>query len=446
VASRVFSAWLNRTAVVDSRLSAADLHLLRDAGERTWRYFKEWSTASTNWLIPDNVEEDGKVAMRLSPTNLGMLLNARVAAVHLELLSLADFVRDTRETLTVAEGLARYRGHFYNWYDVETLEALEPRFVSTVDSGNLAAALWTLKQAAIGFSRDPDSRCDVTPELSVELLTIAGTCDRLVSEMDFRFLFQAKRKVLSVGFNATEQRAESSSYDLLASESRIASFVAIAKGDAPQGAWFHLDRRQTLFAGCRVLVSWTGTMFEYLMPALWMRHYPDTITGQSMYAAVAVQQEYARRRGVPWGISESACTVEGGCEYGYAPFGISAIAMKRAESEALVVSPYSTLLALTVAPRAAIDNLRRMVEFGWYGRYGFYEAVDYTRSGGEIIRSWMAHHQGMGLLAIMNLLFDNRLQQYFHAEPQVMATELLLHERVPTSAVMEVEESEPATV
>jgi hypothetical protein len=246
---------------------------------------------------------------------------------------------------------------------------------------------------------------------------------------------------MSVGYDIREEKLEKSSYDLLASEARIASFVAIAKGDIPQEAWFHLGRGHTLFRGEAVLISWTGTMFEYLMPMLWMRHYADTITEQSTKAVVRAQREYARRKGVPWGISESACRGEEGCDHGYAAFGVPDLAMKSMDGGSLVISPYSTLLALGVDPHEAIQNLRRMEEFGWSGRYGFYEAIDYSRAGGEVIRTWMAHHQGMALLAACNLLFNHPIQQYFHSEPQVMATELLLHERVPSSVVVEAEEA-----
>jgi hypothetical protein len=261
--------------------------------------------------------------------------------------------------------------------------------------------------------------------------------------MDFAFLYHERKKVLSVGYNLGSQRLEPSSYDLLASESRIATFVAVAKGDIPHEAWFHLGRAQTLCRGNRVLVSWTGTMFEYLMPMLWMRHYPGTIIEQSAGAAVRVQREYARRKGAPWGISESAHKSDGGSDYGYAAFGIPELAMKRTQPDVLVIAPYATFLATVVDPHAAIDNLRRMSEFGWSGTYGFYEAIDYTQAGGEVIRSWMAHHQGMSLLAACNLLFDNPMQRYFHSEPQVMATELLLQERVPNSVAAEPEKPVP---
>ena len=337
--------------------------------------------------------------------------------------------------------MPKFHGHMLNWHDVETLAPLEPRFVSTVDSGNLVAALWTLKHAALAFAREPAAKRGLTKELSNSLTEIAVTCEQLVQGMDFRFLYHRRRKVLSVGYDVSAGKLEPSSYDLLASESRIACFVAIAKGDIPQEAWFHLGRAHTLFRGERILISWTGTMFEYLMPVLWARHFPDTIAEQSIKAAVRIQREYARKKGVPWGISESACAAGEGCDYGYEAFGISELAMKRRESNKLVISPYSTFLALQVDPRAAIENLRRMEEFGWSGRYGFYEAIDYTHAGGHVVHSWMAHHQGMSLLAACNVLFDAPMQRYFHAEPQVLATELLLQERVPNGIA--VEESAP---
>ena len=438
--SRGLSAWLNRRPRTANRaLSKEDTEWLHDMGEKMGRFFREWSSPATNWLIPDSVREDGAVALRLSPTNLGMLLNARIAAVHLGISTLAEFVFETRQTLDRTVALPKYRGHLLNWYDISSLQPLAPRMVSTVDSGNLAASLWALKQAALAFAAEPRGKRGLTDDLAAELTEIAETCDRLVRDMDFRFLYRKRRKALAVGYDLSSGRAEPSHYDLLASEARIATFIAIAKGDIPQEAWFRLGRAYTLFRGERILLSWTGTMFESLMPVLWLRHYPGTILEQSTRAVVRAQREYAQRKGVPWGISESACFAGENREFGYAPFGIPELALQRTESEALVISPYSSFLAIAVDPPAALKNLRQMEEFGWSGRYGFYEAVDYTHSGGEVVRSWMAHHQGMSLLAICNLLFENPIQGYFHAEPQTLATELLLHERVPRTVVAEPE-------
>jgi hypothetical protein len=250
--------------------------------------------------------------------------------------------------------------------------------------------------------------------------------------MDFQFLYHPRKKLMAVGYDLPTGRLSRSYYDLLASEARIGVFIAIAKGDIPQEAWFHLGRGFAMARGERVLLSWTGTMFEYLMPTLWMRHFPGTLTEQSVRSVVRIQREYASRKGVPWGISESACLDDG-----YAAFGIPELALKRPDRNTLVISPYAALLALPVDPAAALKNLRQMEEYEWAGRYGLYEAVDYSGNGGKVIRSWMAHHQGMALLAICNLLFNNAFQRYFHAEPHVLATELLLHERPPVAVAVE---------
>ncbi|MBC8164770.1 MAG: hypothetical protein H7Y20_02725, partial [Bryobacteraceae bacterium] len=484
--ARFLSAWLNRAPRARrGQLSNSDIRFLRSAAARSWRYFREYSTPAAHWLIPDNVREDGRIAQRLSPTNLGLLLNARISAVHLGYLTLPEFVESTRATLDQYRKLAKYSGHVLNWYCTESLRVLEPRFVSTVDSGNLAACLWTLKQAALSFAANPPSaesveagladiraqaaheigtgaagfwsdelaertqrkaqwlETGVVQELRDSLLAISEDCDELVSAMDFGFLFHRRRKVLSVGFDVDTALLAPGAYDLLASESRIASFIAIAKGEIPQEGWFHLGRRHTVFAGQRVLVSWTGTMFEYLMPLLWMKHNRRTIMQESLEAVVRVQQKVARRKRIPWGISESACTAGPEGDYGYHAFGVPELAMRRSEMDSTVVSPYSTFLALLIDPSGAVKNLRRMAKLGWLGRCGFYEAVDYREGKPEIIRSWMAHHQGMSLLAVCNVLFGDRMQEYFHAEPQVLATELLLHERVPKAITVE---SDPATL
>ncbi len=221
-------------------------------------------------------------------------------------ISLAEFVFQTRHTLEQVERLPKHRGHLLNWYDIRTLEPLEPRYVSTVDSGNLAVSLWTLKQAALAMAAEFKVKLSISRDVEAGLRSIADTCVRLVQAMDFRPLYHRRKKVLSVGYDVTAGKLDESSYNLLASEARMASFVAIAKGQVPQQSWFRLGRGHTLFRGERVLLSWTGTMFEYLMPTLWMRRYSDTILDQSMKAVVRCQREYGRGRGIPWGISESA--------------------------------------------------------------------------------------------------------------------------------------------
>jgi cyclic beta-1,2-glucan synthetase len=268
--------------------------------------------------------------------------------------------------------------------------------------------------------------------------SLAQQCDQSVDEMDFRFLMDEERKVFRIGYNVTEGRADNSFYDLLASESRLTSFISIAKGDAPQEHWFRLGRQLTPVDGRRALVSWTATMFEYLMPVLVMRDFRDTLLGETYRAVVARQIEYGYERGVPWGISESAYNGRDlHFNYQYGPFGVPGLGLKRGLGQDLVISPYSTMLAGMIDPLAAKENLDRLAREGALGRYGFYESIDYTPDRlpqdqkSVIIRAFMTHHQGMSLVAIDNVLNGNIMQQRFHADPLVQATELLLQERVP---------------
>ncbi|HYY57778.1 MAG TPA: glucoamylase family protein [Pyrinomonadaceae bacterium] len=274
--------------------------------------------------------------------------------------------------------------------------------------------------------------------LLARLSKLAGACDQIFEEMDFKFLLDEERKVFVIGYNVSAGRADNSYYDLLASESRLASFVAIAKGDAPQEHWFHLGRQLTPVNGSRALISWTATMFEYLMPLLVMRSYENTLLDQTHRAVVWRQTEYGEERGVPWGISEAAYNARDlHFNYQYGPFGVPGLGLKRGLSEDLVVAPYATMLALMVAPHRAIDNLRRLKREGALGRYGFYESIDYTAERlpqdqkRALIRAFMAHHQGMSLVALDNAINRDVMQRRFHDEPAVQATELLLQERIP---------------
>jgi cyclic beta-1,2-glucan synthetase len=275
-------------------------------------------------------------------------------------------------------------------------------------------------------------------DISSRLARIANTCQRIFDEMDFTFLLDNERKVFTIGYNVSEGRADNSYYDLLASEARLASFVAIAKGDVPQEHWFRMGRQLTSVDGGRALISWTGTMFEYLMPLLLMRNYRDTLLGQTYEAVVSRQIEYGFERGIPWGISESAFAARDlQLNYQYGPFGVPGLGLKRGLIEDVVVSPYSTILASNVKPVEGIENLRVLEREGALSRYGFCEALDYTpervKKGEKctLVLAYMAHHQGMSLVALDNLLNQNSMQNRFHNDPMVQATELLLQERVP---------------
>jgi hypothetical protein len=247
--------------------------------------------------------------------------------------------------------------------------------------------------------------------------------------MDYSFLLVPSRLLLSIGYDGSTGELHSACYDLLASEARMAFFLAVAKGDIPQQAWFRLERSHVFVKGRASLISWTGTMFEYMMPALWMRAYPNSLVTRSLEAVAQIQREYVRK--IPWGISESGFAemdVQG--RYGYQAWGIPELALKYGAEDGPVISPYSTYLALPLLRNEALANLHRMTSMGWTGAYGLYEAADYTK-GREprLVRSWMAHHQGMSLLALTNLLHDNIIQRWFHSNAIVRAAELLLHEK-----------------
>jgi cellobiose phosphorylase len=278
-------------------------------------------------------------------------------------------------------------------------------------------------------------------ELLERVQRLASRAEALAAGMDFRFLYKPDRHLFAVGYNVPLGRLDAACYDLLASEARLASFLAVARGDAPRRHWFHLGRMVTRVQGQLCLLSWGGTMFEYLMPELMLRRFPGTLLAESCQAAVAQQISYGRQRGVPWGISESAFSSQYvNLDYQYQAFGVPGLGLKRGLGQDLVVAPYATALAAMVRPREALANLRRLEALGAYSRYGFYESVDFTRSRlpeGKrylVVRCFMAHHQGMSLVALANCLLDNLMPQRFHTEPMVRATELLLQERMPVAA------------
>ncbi|MFZ0591346.1 MAG: glucoamylase family protein [Bryobacteraceae bacterium] len=591
--SKLVSNWLNLPPVVQAyEVSAKDRELARNTFLKTWRFFVEFSGEKNHWLIPDNVQETPPMAAeRISTTNLGFLLNARQAAYALGSLTVTELADLTRKTIDPVLRLPRFEGHFYNWYDNLTLEAVEPRFISTVDNGNLIASLWSLSRGLADSAIQPIFKAELRDGLLAQLqllrrLKVVGrheistlaeasirhgawiiallklpeswplppkrkdelageaawwveetrnrrrairrlaedfapwllpeydsvrnlpkhgfetalnklvpetasvfyqglerrideavrgagsgeTADRLTAlrgslshcrqnagalrqeiaglssaaeqlarDMDFSLLYDQKRKLLSVGYNVNANRIEAACYDLMASEARIAFFVAVAKGEIPQESWFRLGRTHTVWQGEKVLASWTGTMFEYLMPALWMKLYSGTLLDRSARAAVRLQEKYAAQFRVPWGISESGWSERNADgQYQYRAFGVPTIALKNpTEGPRLVISPYSSWLALMVDPESTLSNASRMASLGWDSIYGFYEAADYGAKKSrwarwqkpEIVRMWMAHHQGMTLLALANWLGHDPFVRWFHADRRVQATALLLQEK-----------------
>ena len=432
-------------------LSAADADFLRLVARKTWRYFDALVGADDHGLPPDNCQNtpDAFVAHRTSPTNIGMGMLATLAAHDFQFISTTELVKRNEAALDTIEKLERFEGHLFNWYDSSTLAPLNPRYVSSVDSGNLAASLLTLAAGLRQIGERPEPS-DVPAD---RLDKLAERCIAFADGMNFRVLYDKQRGLLSIGYRPADAegpgRLDTSFYDLLASEARLASFIAIAKGDLPETHWFRLGRPITSVSGVPTLLSWSATMFEYLMPLLVMRSYPETLLDETCRMAVAHQIRDGEARGVPWGISECAYdVVDRHGTYQYKAFGSPGLGMKRGLGDELVVAPYATALAAMINPAAAATNLRRLTAAGVEGPFGFFDAIDYTsrhiergddhisvapRPGGtgSVVRATFAHHQGMTLVAMANALLDNRMVERFHSDPRVKATELLLQERVP---------------
>ena len=309
-----------------------------------------------------------------------------------------------------------------------TLEAL-PKICHTLDQ-----KIWRMleeggsnieSRSALQLLRSAVTRTSsIAKSIATRLERLAERGDALAKSMDFKFFLDPKKKLLFTGYNVEEGKFTPSHYDLLASEARAGVFAAIAKGEIPQESWMALERRMTTYENEHVLLSWTGTMFEYLMPLIWMKTYPNTILDRTTRGAVRGQKKYAALKSIPWGISEASCSkINSAGHYHYEAFGVPGLAVSRDLSRDLVVSPYSTFLSLMVDSKSALENIRQLKELGLLGAYGFYESADFTPSrlsdGSkfEIERCWLAHHQGMSLMCVANLLCDGSSQKRFHANP-----------------------------
>ena len=578
-------------------LSEDQKTFLYKMARKTWAFFENFVGQEDNWLPPDNYQESpvSRIAHRTSPTNIGLSLLANLSAYDFGYISPGQLIERTSNSIGTMQRMERYRGHFYNWYDTQSLTPLIPKYISTVDSGNLVGHLLTLKQGLLAlvnqkiisprlfegirdtmnllaektgetnsvkqFRAIVQSACESPPiipetiklyldkllvsaqeilgdsDLNDEqdigfwadalndqskavrddLITIAPwllmppappkldefnrvvagipslhelsvietdilpkinrwngseisadesqwletfkqhiiesarrACERILilqtltkqcdefSNIDFDFLFDKSQRLLSVGYSVEEHRRDISYYDLLASESRLTTFVGIAQGKLVQDSWFALGRQLTNPGTSPVLLSWSGSMFEYLMPLLVMPTYENTLLDQTNRIAVQKQIEYGKKRGVPWGISESGYNmVDANLNYQYRAFGVPGLGLKRGLGEDLVIAPYATAMALMVSPEEACKNLYQLSEDGFEGKFGFFEAVDYTPArlprgqSNAVVRSFMVHHQGMSLLSFAYLLLDQPMQKRFENETQFRAILLLLQERIP---------------
>ena len=324
--------------------------------------------------------------------------------------------------LTTMEQLPRWNGHFYNWYHTCTLRPMPPLYVSTVDSGNCAAALLAAANALRGWGQDE----------------LAARAQALCDGMDFALLYDPQRRLMHIGIDTGSGKRSEGYYDLLESEARLTSYFAVARGDVPREHWRALSRAQVQHERYRGCVSWSGSVFEYLMPELFLPPQRDSLLWESAKFCLRVQRRRVRA-GQPWGVSESAYfALDSALSYRYKAHGCAALAMQPDMDRELVLSPYSAFLALAVAPRAAVRDLRRFAARGLLGQYGFREALDCTRArtggGGQIVHCVMAHHQGMSLLSACNALCGGQVQRWFLADPAMRAHMSLLSERLPLGA------------
>ncbi|WP_213997709.1 glucoamylase family protein [Arsukibacterium sp.] len=532
-------------------LSVTEQSSLRLIGRRTWRFFERFVSAGDNWLPPDNFQQlpEPVIAHRTSPTNIGVYLLSVVTARDFGWLGTHASADKLEQTFATLERLSRYQGHFYNWYDTQSLLPLAPAYVSSVDSGNLAGHLLALANSLEDWQQQllaPLTRQGLSDTLALaqlslqhcntgllqnrqlhtsldtlaqlfnatsrplppyhELIQLASdamnfyqntfyqnTCqlqapataeqqhsdnlqfylqallqtlqqhqqDNLASSaaqqslqqrlatlatdarvaalsMNFTFLLNTERNLLSIGYAVADNQLDSSCYDLLASEARLASLFAIAKGDIDSKHWFRLGRSATPLGNGAALLSWSGSMFEYLMPSLVMRAAVGSLLEQSNRLIVARQISYGLQHDMPWGISESAYNArDQHLTYQYSNFGVPGLGLKRGLAQNRVIAPYATALASMVDAPAACSNFARLEQLGALGNYGFFEALDYTPARQPdpdqpvLVQSFMAHHQGMTLIAMLNTLQQGLMRSRFHREPIISACELLLQERVP---------------
>ncbi|RYY68529.1 MAG: hypothetical protein EOO24_51950, partial [Comamonadaceae bacterium] len=401
------------------------LQLARD----TWQFFEHCVTAGDNHLPPDNLqlEPQPTIAHRTSPTNIGMYLLAACSAREFGWIDNAGLASRLNATLDSVDRLEKHRGHLYNWYDTQSLRLLPPAYVSSVDSGNLAGHLIAVAHACRAFAAIETGA--VTSEAdSTGLLALAQRCDALCEGMDFSGLYDAKRHLFHIGLRVEDQALDASYYDLLASESRLLSFLAIAKGDVPRRHWSALGR-PFFPVGLRPgLQSWSGSMFEYLMPALVMTEPRDGLLQVANLAAVREQQSHGAAAQLPWGVSESAYHAQDhSLAYQYGPFGVPRLALRRTPPTDRVVAPYASVMAALLLPGDATSNLQRLEALGARGEFGFFDAVDFTVSrqaegqAFSVVRNFMAHHQGMSLVALCNVLRDDAPRRWLGGSPLMQA-------------------------
>lgn len=415
-----------------------DIRVLRKIGKETWEYYTAFTNKSNNYLPPDNYQEypyNGPIN-RTSPTNIGFYLMSILSGRDLGFITTLEMVEMADHTIETLEKMDKWNGHIYNWYDTVTLEPLRPIFVSTVDSGNLVAYLIVLKEGIKEYYSEP-----LLDHIGAEKLI--NRIEDLIKNTKFASLYDGDKDLFYIGYNVDEDKPSSNYYDLLASEARITSYIAVSRKEVPLEHWYRLGRSLIMEEGYISLASWSGTMFEYLMPSVVLKNYKNTLLDEAVRTAIKMQQNYGKHKNVPWGISESGFfALDHQLNYQYKAFGLPSLGFKRGLKDELVVSPYSTFLTLKFDHKAALENIKVLEKEGLKGHYGFYEAIDYTSNRipkemeKGIVKSYMSHHQGMIFNSINNFINKDILVDRFHRDPQIKTGEFLLQERIPVMSII----------
>ncbi len=443
-ASPVWTWWvcrgssLHKFASPESQLTPQDHVYLEGVARSAWLLFERCVVAEENHLPPDNLQTSPfeMVAHRTSPTNIGLYILSTVCARKFGWIELSELLSRLQATAQTLNRLDRYHGHFFNWYDTQTCAPLLPMYVSTVDSGNLSGHLLAAAQGCKEFAKT----AGVDVDQARALQALADKFEAIAWAADYRFLYHKKRHLFHIGFRVSEQQLDPSFYDLLASESRLTSVLAIAKGDVPVRHWASLGRPFYAVGKNAALRSWSGSMFEYLMPTLLLDEPIGSVLQEACLAAVIEQIAFGVQQNVPWGISESAYAAsDHSLAYQYAPQGVPRLALRRTPLDELVIAPYATALAVQIIPKMAIINFKRLESLSSTVRvnYGFIESLDFTvsRQSSEKafveVDTFMAHHQGMSIVAIANLLLQSAPRRWAMSNPSIEAVSSLLHERAP---------------
>ena len=426
-------------------LNKSDITYLKDIAKKTWGYFEDYLTIDYNFLPPDNFQEGRreKVVCRTSSTNIGLALISIIGAYDLKFIDIEKCLDLLNKMIETIKKLPKWNGHLYNWYNIKTLEPLRPEYISTVDSGNFIGYVYIVK--AFFEEQLNNEKKDNKNQFQRQI----NYLKKLIEDTDFSKLYDEKVGLMSIGFNIDENKLTPSYYDLLASEARQASLIAIAKKDVTAEHWGNLSRTLTALNGKKGLISWSGTAFEYLMPNINIKRYEGSLLDESCKFMIMSQKKYCQKLGIPWGISESAFNLKDlNSNYQYKAFGIPWLGLKRGLADEAVVSSYGSIMALQYCPKEVIKNIKTLDKNGMYSKYGFFESIDYTSDRiskskeFEIVRTYMAHHQALILLSINNLINDNILQKRFAMNPEIEAVNILLQERMPEDVIITKEKKE----